>query len=541
MAISNFKNIENTKGYLVDDKDRKIFEREISKGYFGMNIGDVIEFVIYDSNDNILPQESNKGKYVRYIEYNDDSEKKYFGKVQKNKTTLKSNDSDEFFIDTEKLIREAGYRNGVFKTQISLLNRRLGSEDRENDKVWIHEIAPSRTEIRLLPTIDDKTGKPNSDLEERYNCFINEKTFYSDMSPFIDSFVEQFDVEKVIRDFLTLNGDVNSGQSYINLIKNEFKIESFDLLIQQIKERFIKSVNHYKQNRDSNILSNKYGQPLSNNIGICTDDNTVLNDIVNIIGNCVEYSLPKRDIRSENSLTIEQQETLDEVNRILKTVTSNSKYTSSIPPSVSAKRVGCKDPNAANYDPDAEIDDRGLCVYVEEVKEVVKPQPKPIPKPIPIIDYGERPKPQVVDVKPIPIPEPIPVPQPKVDPDFILNDSVDFTREVLSAEDGLDRTGLRERYDTGDFGPLGAILEDYVEPIRAYSPPAPPRPQPIITINPIVLNPISDTTTYSGRAIESGRGEPFGAILEFDRNESFGFSSIQNTEPITNKKLFNLR
>lgn len=496
MAISNFKNIENTKGYFVNDSDRKIFEREVSKGYFGMNIGDIIEFVIYDSNDNILPQESSGGKYVRYIEYNDDSEKKYFGKVQKNKTTLKSNDSDEFFIDTEKLITEAGYKNGVFKTQISLLNRRLGSEDRENDKVWIHEIAPSRTEIRVLPTIDDKTGKPNSDLEERYNCFINEKTFYSDLSPFIDSFVEQFDVEKVILDFLISKGDVKSGQSYISLIRDEFKIESFDLLIQQIRDRFIKSVNYYKQNRDSNILSNNYGQPLGNTKGICTDVNNILDDIINIVGNCVEYSLPKRNVRSENSLTIEQQESLDKVNDILKTVTSNSKYTSTIPSSVSAKIVGCKNPSASNYNPDADIHDEGLCVFIE------KPKPKPQPKPQPKLQPKPRPKPVVIPPKPKP--KPVVIPKPKVDPDFILNDSVEFTREVLSEPGGLDRTGLRERYDTGDYGPLAAILEEQSTPIVTYTPPVVNTP---ISVRSRFLNPISDTTTVSGRAtaLNSGR------------------------------------
>ena len=37
MAIQDFKKVEGTKGYFVDDKDRNIFEREVSKGYFGMN------------------------------------------------------------------------------------------------------------------------------------------------------------------------------------------------------------------------------------------------------------------------------------------------------------------------------------------------------------------------------------------------------------------------------------------------------------------------------------------------------------------------
>jgi len=464
MATIGYKEIKDNKGYFVDSKDRKIFEKEISKGYFGMNIGDIIEFVLYDTNDNKLPQESANGKYVRYIEYNDASEKTYFGKSEKNKSTLKSNDSVEFFIDTEKLIREAGYSNGIFKTSITLLNRRLGSEDRMNDKVWIHEIAPSRTEIRLLPVINDKTGKPNSDLEDRYNCFINEKTFSADVYPFLTDFIEQFNVQGAIENMLKLKGSVTSGQSYISLIEQEFKIQNFEIFIQQVKERFVKSINHYVNGRDYNILSNRFGQPIQVERGACMDTQIILDDAITILGNCIEFSLPKRDLQEETSLTLEQQETLDKVDKILQTVKSNDRYQSTIPPSVAAKRVGCKDPNAENYDPTADIHDAGLCVFKEVIVTSVA---KPKPKPLPIISLSDRPKPQIVDPIPEPKPQPIPpkpkpivVPKPKVDPDFILNDSVEFTREVLSEPDGLDRTGLRERYDTGDYGPLGAILEE---------------------------------------------------------------------------------
>jgi len=384
MAIDNFKKVEDNKGYLVNDKDRKIFEREISKGYFGMNIGDTIEFILYDSSDNPLPQESAKGKTVRYIEYNDDTEKTYFGKSQINKENIKSNQSEEFFIDTEKLIKEAGYSNGIFKSQVSLLNRRLGSADRENDTTWIHEISPSRTEIRILPTIDSD-GKVNSDLEERYGCLIQGKTFYADVLPLIDEFVEQFDVQKTLESMLTLKGNVSSGQNYINLIKEEFKITNFEIFLQNVKDKFVQSVNHYKGNRESNILSNRYGQPLQNTPPICVSANMIMNDVTTIISNCIEYYLPKRNIQEETSLTIEQQKTLDKVAEILKTVTSNENYTSTIPPTISAQVVGCKSENALNRNMNADIHDESLCVYPakdDEVPVQLDPPPPPPPKPV---------------------------------------------------------------------------------------------------------------------------------------------------------------
>ena len=36
MAIQDFKEIEERKGYLVEKEDRKIFQKEISKANFGL-------------------------------------------------------------------------------------------------------------------------------------------------------------------------------------------------------------------------------------------------------------------------------------------------------------------------------------------------------------------------------------------------------------------------------------------------------------------------------------------------------------------------
>ena len=538
MAITGYKNIKDNKGYFVDSKDREIFEREISKGYFGMNIGDIIEFVIYDANDNKLPQASANDNLVRYIEYNDGNEQKYFGKSQKNNLNRLQNDSSEFFIDTEKLIREAGYKNGIFKTSISLLNRRLGSEDRENDKVWIHEIAPSRTEIRLLPVIEKETGTPNSDLDERYKGFIEEKNFAADVLPFLNEFIEQFDVQTAIENMLTLNGGVAQGQDYINLIQDEFKIP-FDIFVQQVKDRFTKSINNYVQNRGFNILDRSFGLPIKDTPKLTMDADTVLDTAITILGNCIEYSLPKRELQEESALTIEQQETLDKVDNILKTVTSNDKYTSTIPPSIGAKKVGCKNPNAANYDPTADIHDEGLCVFVE-TKEIQVPKPKPIPKPKP---NPVLPKVQVVE--PTPPPKPEPIPEPKSPAAFLLNESIEDTIKQLGELDGLDRTGLRDAYDTGDYGPMAAILEElqYEDTAQRNLIPVPPAPSNTFTlrnrdlvmagnansVGALIPSPFSPAPVIQikpqGRVFTSAGEQPRGTLFDtsslFERKDRF--------------------
>ena len=77
MAIKDFKNIIDRKGYLVETEDRKIFEKEISKSNFGLGCSDMIEFILYDSNDNQLPQ-GDSGKLARYINIDDANIKDYF-------------------------------------------------------------------------------------------------------------------------------------------------------------------------------------------------------------------------------------------------------------------------------------------------------------------------------------------------------------------------------------------------------------------------------------------------------------------------------
>ena len=121
MAIKGFKKIEDMKGYRLDSKDREIFERELKESLFGnanttWNIygnTDMIEFVLYDSNDNQLPQ-GDEGHMVRYISLDDTNIQKYF-RISEDIDDIKANGAKEFLVDTEILIREAGYQNGIFK------------------------------------------------------------------------------------------------------------------------------------------------------------------------------------------------------------------------------------------------------------------------------------------------------------------------------------------------------------------------------------------------------------------------------------------
>jgi hypothetical protein len=382
--MKDFKNIEEKKGYRVDKKDREIFEREVRRGIFGLDVGDLIEFIVYDSNDNALPQESSNGKPVRYISYTDVNIKKYFSKADKTKFNLKRNNAEEFFIDVEKLIKEAGYSQGVFKTSVALLNRRLGSEDRMFDRAWIHEISPSRTEVRVLPVIDESTGKPNTDLDSRYNTFTSGDDFFADIVLFLDEFSEQFDVASIVTKMLQLRGKVADGKNYIKLIEKEFKIDNFERFLSLIKLSFDKSMDNFRNNRFFNIKEQStFGKPTGEQFGVNFNSNGIIKQLCDIAENCVDYHLPNQDFQ-KTIRTRGQQETLDKVEKILRTVKSDGEFYAESPTEKKPAVRGCRDPKAKNYNKLATVDDK--CTYeiqVTKYRKVPVPPPPPPPPPPP--------------------------------------------------------------------------------------------------------------------------------------------------------------
>ena len=381
MALKTFKDIVGNQGYRVDKKDREIFEREVRRGLFGIDQSDIIEFVLYDSSDNALPQEASNGKKVRYISITDNNIKKYFSKTDKTKYNLKSNKADEFYVNVELLIREAGYSNGIFKSSVSLLNRRLGSEDRLYDRAWIHEISPSRTEVRVLQVIDENTGNPNSDLAERYTTFVECEDFTADVITFLDDFSAQFDIRKVIQEMLTIRGNVVQGEGYIKLIEKEFKIGNFENWLSLVKVTFDKALDNFRTNRYDNPLeATKFGQPTGESFVVSFGSSGIIGKLVSIAENCVEYHLPTQgELRPETTKTLAQQKTLDSVKQILKTVEGNGEFDSTSPAAKVAAVRGCMDPKAKNYNPAATVSD--TCEYEITVtkyrKEAIPPPPPP--------------------------------------------------------------------------------------------------------------------------------------------------------------------
>lgn len=307
MAIRTFKEIIDNKGYRISSKDREIFEQGTLQSFFGFSNSDMIEFIIYDANDNQLPQ-GEFGELVRYIPLNSENIKDYF--LIADGTELQAFQfPNEYFIDIERLIKEGGYDNGIFKTQITLLNKRVGYES-PNEKLWISEISPSRTEVRLLPIMNEVSKK--TDLLQRFNVMVSGNDFRDDIIPYVGNFVDSINPSEV-------SGFIKKtyGEEWYNNFVAEFGISGLESLVTKIYNKFREAVYNEFSNRNSSIGDVNYGKkkPIQPSLQFSKED--VYKVSQRILVEIIQTYLPKRTIQSDTISENEYDASLDEVGRIL--------------------------------------------------------------------------------------------------------------------------------------------------------------------------------------------------------------------------------
>jgi hypothetical protein len=312
MAIRNIKELINNKGYVINPNDRKIFEEEDLQSFFGFSESDAIEFIIYDINNNQLPQ--GDGNLVRYIPLNSQNINDYF-LIQDGTLFQKYKLPSEYFIDAERLLAEAGYTNGIFKTQITLINKRAGSQ-KSYDKLWINEISPSRTEVRLFPL---KEGVSiNSQLQERFNIFINDGDFREDTIAYALEFIETIDPTK-------LSSFVRSkyGNVWVDELISEFKIKDFDVFLNNIYVKFRQASIYEFTNRISKIDDINFGKPKPTKPKIELSKESVVNICKQLLTYIVNYYLPQQNVKLTNTTSNTFESSVDPVSDILQTSESD--------------------------------------------------------------------------------------------------------------------------------------------------------------------------------------------------------------------------
>jgi hypothetical protein len=312
MAIKAFKDIIDNKGYRINSNDRKIFEEGNLESFFGFGEKDAIEFIVYDLNDNQLPQINDE--LVRYIPLNTQNIREYF-LIPEGTVMQRYQFPTEYFIDIERLVREAGYDNGTFKTQITLINKRVGS-DGIYDKLWISEISPSRTEVRLFPL---KRGlQTNEELKTRFELFIENGEFRDDTINLAINFIEKI-TPTVIDDFLRKKYQ----EKWFNKMLGEFRINEFDTFTTKVYEKFIEACIYELTNRDSNPTSNNYGKPYTTKPSIELSVENIKDLCKRVLIGCINFYLNIPDSVNVASFDEKVDTSEDVVGRILQRLESD--------------------------------------------------------------------------------------------------------------------------------------------------------------------------------------------------------------------------
>jgi hypothetical protein len=320
MAIKTFKEILNNQGYRISSNDRKIFEEGNLESFFGFGEKDAIEFIVYDLNDNQLPQINDE--LVRYVPLTTANIKDYF-LIAEGTMLQKHQFPNEYFIDVERLLREAGYDNGIFKTQITLINKRVGSEA-PSDSLWISEISPSRTEVRLLPL--KKGLQLNSELKKRYDLFINNGEFRDDTINLAFNFIEKVN-PSIIDNFLKSK----YSTKWLDKMTSEFKISNLDTFSTRVFEKFVEASFYEFTNRISDIKDVKYGKPKTERPVIELSVNQIEGICKKILIMCIDFYLSKPDVKKEATYDAGLDDSVDIVGKVLQRIDSNNTIDTSSP------------------------------------------------------------------------------------------------------------------------------------------------------------------------------------------------------------------
>ena len=291
MAIKSFKEIIDNKGYRILSKDRDIFEEGRLQSFFGFSDNDYIEFIAYDINDNQLPlkiDELGNEELVKYIKINTDTIRNYF-LVEDGVVLERGLLPNQYFIDVSRILKESGYSDGIFKVQFSLINKRLGEFNPSlRSKIWIKEISPSRTEIKVLPQINSIANE--GDLRTRFEIFRKDGDFRDDTYPLIPNYVGKIRpqiIEQFIKNSYTTN--------FFNKLENEFQI-NVETLSTTIYNKLLESISYHFDNRYSSIRDVNYGKPKNTQVPIELSKSEIKNEIKNLLVEIVDFYLPKREI-----------------------------------------------------------------------------------------------------------------------------------------------------------------------------------------------------------------------------------------------------
>jgi hypothetical protein len=149
-------------------------------------------------------------------------------------TYVKKIDDKYLFLDIKEDLNKLQYNGGVFRFVYNFLYDLVGSYN--TDKLFISEISPSRTELKLkLQSPDAQTSIDQ--LEDFLRLFLDENTFYS-------NFVLNFGQNKIIP-IANVASDGTSSTIYIKLfdpLPSDIQDQTLVWLSKELLEPYVDSV-----------------------------------------------------------------------------------------------------------------------------------------------------------------------------------------------------------------------------------------------------------------------------------------------------------
>lgn len=382
MALDKFKNIKDvlSKGTSLTTELSSTELKLIDKGFiatpFLVGNNDVLEFILYDSTNNILEQ-ADYGN-VRYIDANEISN--YIIRSENVLDTIY--DGGGFLIDVKKLVKEAGYNTGVFRVQFNFVNNRVGSKI-EMDRLWIHEISPSRTELRLLPYNNfNKSIAYEADIErdlnQAYESFVVGRFSGDEVYAEINEIINRLSVQGLKDTFAKIK-----SKDYIDKIQYEFGITNYDEFFNKVLESMKESVRHQLLHKNSVIGSADFGKPLGDEVDFTYYNK---NDIVNLLNkkfrDACDFYLPKRTLSTEVLIDSQTQQSIDKLSTLIQKLESDK-----VTENVSTERVSIPIPTYGEV--------KDAVVAVQKVEINVPNVEDPVQISVPVM---EEPKTTVSDV-----------------------------------------------------------------------------------------------------------------------------------------------
>lgn len=278
---TNFDAINNNKSnqgeFLTYNDNFIVTKNEVEATDFGDCKYDVMEVSVYDINNNLLPHKS--GKNVAYIKTGDIKNYMY--------NLTNAGGQDELAIDIERLLNDLGFTNGILKVIVNFVRNKIGT-DNEFTRVWIHEISPSREEIRILPlkTKDDKVTKQT---EREFNNLNNlTKDFKYHKKNILDT-LDSFEVRYL--ESITDSMISRFGNDFLAVLKKDFGLSDFDAFKGRIFADFKNSVTYWLNNKYYNISESNFGKASEIRFINCEqyEFKTLIDEIRSILRNCIEY------------------------------------------------------------------------------------------------------------------------------------------------------------------------------------------------------------------------------------------------------------